>query len=893
MSQPHTNSSPPVRVCGGSGSFAEVSECLALVSEAARLVQRSLPMHALLQELSELIGAGLGFGTVAINLYRPAWDDLEVVAVHGNPRARCELLGTTSSHESWSNLLDERFLHRGVFVIEKGQLAWDRVEVAAFLPPAHAATGLPTAWDREDALLVPLRSGDGRLLAVVSVDEPLSGLRPSDEALALLSMVAIHGSIAIETAQDLAMRESDRRALERLSRVSPLLTARLSVEATLHAVCEELRLALGFERVAVELYDAAGRFRPAASAGWVRGDPELDVALSVEEFDRLLELYGTAEDCVLATNEEAHLVVGDRVPSPFNSQLNGRGPFAWQRHWLLVPLRASDGRLSGFIWVDDPLDRLVPTRERLQALRLFGDQVSTMLTLAEQFDEIARATGSRRSLISAAPIAIIELDRDRVVRSWNPAAERIFGWRAQEVIGRRNPLIPDTEWDDHLARTQEVLDDGRSIDAVRNRLRADGTLVDVRIHCAPITEMDGETSGMLVLAEDITERVRAEEELRKTQEIHRRVVENSTDIISLIAQDGTVVFSNAASALGYADSDDPRWFAERIHPEDRHAAQTAIARALGGAAPTTDEVRVRHSDGSWRILEGVAVSIRDDEGSPELAMTITRDVTERRQFEAERAHAGRLESVGRLTAGVAHNFNNLLMVIGGYAEVARAKLADDQAGARSALDDVETATRQAVRLTRQLLAFSRQQVLRPELLDLNEIVRETTAMLDHSLGKTHELRVTLDSQLGACAADRSQIEQALVNLALNARDAMPSGGSLTIATANVELDERLAAMHAGAHAGPHVMLSVSDTGEGMDEPTLTRIFEPFFTTKPSGTGHGLGLASVHGIVNQSGGYLSVDSTPGEGSTFRIYLPRGQSQIQGVVQAMDGARGGRE
>jgi signal transduction histidine kinase len=243
----------------------------------------------------------------------------------------------------------------------------------------------------------------------------------------------------------------------------------------------------------------------------------------------------------------------------------------------------------------------------------------------------------------------------------------------------------------------------------------------------------------------------------------------------------------------------------------------------------------------------VAVSIRDEEGNPELAMAITRDVTERRQFEAERAHAGRLESMGRLTASVAHNFNNLFMVIGGYTEVARAKLVDD----------------------------------------LN--VRETKAMLDHSLGKTHELRVTLDPQLGACAADRSQIEQVIVNLALNARDAMPNGGSLTIETANVELDDRFATTHAGAVAGPHVMLAVSDTGEGMDEPTLTRVFEPFFTTKPSGTGHGLGLASVHGIVNQSGGYLSVDSTPGEGSTFRIYLPRGQSQIQGVGQALDGPR----
>jgi signal transduction histidine kinase len=414
--------------------------------------------------------------------------------------------------------------------------------------------------------------------------------------------------------------------------------------------------------------------------------------------------------------------------------------------------------------------------------------------------------------------------------------------------------------------------DGATIDGLRRRFRRDGTPVDVRIRCTPIVDIDGDVSGMLVLAEDVTERVRTEEELRQTQEIHRRVIENITDVISLIDPKGGVVFSTGPQAALDSGGDDRRWFAARIHPDDRHKAQAAIQAALAGAPSESTEVRIRTDDGMWHIYEGIAVSVRDDNGVPEMAMAITRDITERRQLETERAQAHRLESVGRLTAGVAHDFNNLLTVISGYTEIAGSTLGGD-----SSLDEIRAATARGARLTHQLLAFSRQQVLQLETLDVNQIVLEIRGMLGPLLDQHIRLEHELTKGLWACAADRGQLEQVIVNLALNARDAMPDGGTLRIATENVVLDEDWAAAHAGGVPGQQVALTVSDTGQGMDDATLGRIFEPFFTTKAAGTGHGLGLSSTYGIVKQSGGYLDVESSPGEGSTFRVYLPRAEPE----------------
>ena len=256
------------------------------------------------------------------------------------------------------------------------------------------------------------------------------------------------------------------------------------------------------------------------------------------------------------------------------------------------------------------------------------------------------------------------------------------------------------------------------------------------------------------------------------------------------------------------------------------------------------------------------------------------DVTEKRVLERQLRMAQKMEAIGRLSGGIAHDFNNLLGVIIGYSRVLKKALGANNALCEHALE-IEKAGQRAASLTKQLLAFSRQQVLTPAVLNLNTLASDMEKMLPRLLGEDIEVSLALDPELGSVKADQSQIEQVIMNLAVNARDAMPAGGKLKIRTANVELDQTYTRNHPGSKVGSYVLLAVTDTGTGMDAGTLAHIFEPFFTTKEPGKGTGLGLATVYGIVKQSNGYIWVDSAPGKGASFEIYLPRhvGQPAVE--------------
>jgi nitrogen-specific signal transduction histidine kinase/ActR/RegA family two-component response regulator len=253
------------------------------------------------------------------------------------------------------------------------------------------------------------------------------------------------------------------------------------------------------------------------------------------------------------------------------------------------------------------------------------------------------------------------------------------------------------------------------------------------------------------------------------------------------------------------------------------------------------------------------------------AVLVFRDITEHKRVEERLRASQKMEAVGRLAGGVAHDFNNLLMVMRGYGELMLNQLDANDPLRRNA-EEIQKAAERATALTQQLLAFSRKQVLQPKVLDLNTVVTEVEKMLRRLIGEDIELATTLDPALGPVKADPGQIEQIILNLAVNARDAMPQGGRLTLKTANVTLDQAYVRQHMGATLGPYVLLAVSDTGVGMDAETQSHIFEPFFTTKGAGKGTGLGLSTVYGIVKQSGGTIWVESAPGRGTTFEIYLP---------------------
>ena len=336
---------------------------------------------------------------------------------------------------------------------------------------------------------------------------------------------------------------------------------------------------------------------------------------------------------------------------------------------------------------------------------------------------------------------------------------------------------------------------------------------------------------------------------------------------------------------------------DRVHAEDRDDLRSEVSRLVHDPSETIHaEFRIEHRDRSTRWLEGTITNLLADPAVNAVVGNL-RDVTERkgaeaalRRTEEQLRQAQKMEAIGNLAGGVAHDFNNLLSVILSYSSM----LAQDMTPSdprRADLLEIEAAGKRAVDLTRQLLAFGRQQILQPRIVDLNDVVAGMENMLRRLISESIELAVLPGAALGKVMVDPGQVEQVIMNLAVNSRDAMPDGGKLIIETGNVELDSKYASAHFGATPGPHVMLAVTDTGTGMDRATQARMFEPFFTTKEKGKGTGLGLATVFGIVRQSGGNVWVYSEPGRGTTFKVYFPCSDPAAVAAVTPTPPATGG--
>ncbi len=359
------------------------------------------------------------------------------------------------------------------------------------------------------------------------------------------------------------------------------------------------------------------------------------------------------------------------------------------------------------------------------------------------------------------------------------------------------------------------------------------------------------------------------------QELFRLITENAGDMIAVVDVNGKRLYNSPSyeRILGYTCEELNRTASlEQVHVDDRPKVIAAAQEARKDGIGRGIEYRMRHKDGSWRILESTASVVKNGSGAATKIVIVNRDITERRQLEEQFRQAQKMEAIGRLSGGVAHDFNNLLGVIIGYAEMLQEKF-DANHSARASVDEIVKAGKHAASLTRQLLAFSRQQVLELEVLDPNDIVADIEKMLRRLIGEDIKLMTSLDRGLGRVRADRGQLEQVFLNLAVNSRDAMPTGGNLLIETCRFEMDqEYVLRFPYPVKPGPYARLTMTDTGVGMDLATQARIFEPFFTTKEKGRGTGLGLSTVYGVVKQSGGYIEVRSEPGEGASFIIYFP---------------------
>ncbi|HET9223584.1 MAG TPA: PAS domain S-box protein, partial [Roseiflexaceae bacterium] len=401
---------------------------------------------------------------------------------------------------------------------------------------------------------------------------------------------------------------------------------------------------------------------------------------------------------------------------------------------------------------------------------------------------------------------------------------------------------------------------------------------------AELIDLSGEPCG-LIMFYDTTERRQAEAALRESEERYRLISENTSDLIAIFDQAGHFYYASPShqQTLGY----DPATLIGRpvidlMHPDDiepvRQANLQSRAGGAGGSSPVT--FRYRHADGSWRWLEAsAAITVRQD--TP-FVISVGRDVTERRRLETQFQQSQKMESIGRLAGGLAHDFNNLLTVMTGYGEIARENLSPTDP-AREDLGELLQAAERATGLTRQLLAFARKQAIEPRVLNLNDLIVDMGRLLRRLIGEDVELLTHPAPDLDQVKVDRGQIEQVIVNLAINARDAMPEGGKLTIETKNASLDALYAQQHLEISAGDYVMLAVSDTGVGMDAEVQSHLFEPFFTTKPAGKGTGLGLATCYGIIKQHGGSIGVYSEVGLGTSFKIYLPRIIAPSEAIAQ----------
>ncbi len=383
------------------------------------------------------------------------------------------------------------------------------------------------------------------------------------------------------------------------------------------------------------------------------------------------------------------------------------------------------------------------------------------------------------------------------------------------------------------------------------------------------------------IAQDVSfglDHLAAMEALRASEERYRSLVDNLDDVVYTLDEQGRFTFvSPSVARYGFAPEDlvgQP--FDRFVHAQDLPTVATAWSESRGGRRMLVD-VRATDATGKTRFIRGTSRPLFAGDRFVGQQGVLT-DLTQQHEIEEQLRMSQKMEAIGRLAGGVAHDFNNLLMVILSYTDFAMEALRDDDP-VRADVDEARKASMRAVGLTRQLLAFSRKQVLRPEVLDLNTLIGGLEKMLRRLLGEDVDLAFVPGSGLGATKADAGQIEQVLMNLVVNARDAMPNGGSLHIATCNADLDDDFASMHLGMRPGAYVKITVTDTGTGMSEATQAHIFEPFFTTKPAGKGTGLGLATVYGIVKQSGGGIWVQSEPGCGTTFDLFLPReGTSRV---------------
>jgi PAS domain S-box-containing protein len=491
------------------------------------------------------------------------------------------------------------------------------------------------------------------------------------------------------------------------------------------------------------------------------------------------------------------------------------------------------------------------------------------------------------AVVESANDAIITKTLDGVITGWNKAAEHLFGYTAAEAIGQPIDIIVP---EDRKAEVRGILNRVGGNETIAQhetvRMRKDGRPLDVVLNISPLKSANGEIIGASKIAHDITEEKQSREKLRREIEERQRIFETSQDLILVTDSFGNFVqvSPSVKDILGLSPDDMIGHSAtEFIHPDDLERTRSEMRAARRGAVKRSFEARYYHYDGHEVTLNWMGTWSEPVKRH----FFIGRDLTEKQAAEAQFRHVQKMDSIGQLTGGVAHDFNNVLTVITGTIGILADAVADrpELAAITKLIDD---AAERGAQLTKHLLAFARKQPLQPREIDVNALTLEAAKLLHPTLGEQITIMPQLTEDAWPALIDPGQLSTAILNLALNARDAMPDGGTLVLETRNIFLDDGYASMNPDVMAGSYVMIAVSDTGYGIPPELIDRVFDPFFTTKEVGKGTGLGLSMVFGFVKQSGGHIKIYSEEGHGTSVKIYLPRSSGVQETEFEALQNA-----
>jgi PAS domain S-box-containing protein len=533
----------------------------------------------------------------------------------------------------------------------------------------------------------------------------------------------------------------------------------------------------------------------------------------------------------------------------------------------------------------------IRVQERTAELSRANEAMQIEITERKRAEEMLRESEEKhRTIIGNIEDAYYEGDMVGNFTFFNDSLCRMLGYSRDELMGMNNRQYTDQENSKKLYLAfNKVYRTGNPTKAFDwEVIRKDGERRFGEVSISLMKDSEGRPCGFRGIARDITERKRAEEALRESEERYRTILENIEDGYYEVDLPGNFTFFNdpVCRLFGYS-KDELMGMNDRQYTDQENAKklyQTFNKVYKTGEPSKGFDWEVIRKDGTKRYIEASISLVKNPTGQPIGYRGIVRDITERKRAEEENKvlqeqlrQSQKMEAVGRLGGSIAHDFNNLLTIIKGYSQLSLLDL-NESDPLWGNIQEIQKATQRATDLTRQLLAFSRRQILDLKVLDLNTLLKDLDKMLRRIIGEDIELLTLLAGDLGRVKIDPGQIEQVVLNLAVNARDAMPSGGKLTIETANLELDEKYAETHMGVTPGHYVRLSVSDTGAGMSQQVKEKIFEPFFTTKEKSKGTGLGLSMVYGIVKQSSGNIWVYSEPGHGTTIKIYLPRVEEDL---------------